>query len=170
MLRAKQWACLFGGIILFIDAYVKYIIWRDFPLMDSVYPLYPYGGIGVFQNLWGIEFSICHTTNTGAAWGMFGDHQWPLLVLRIGLITGLLYYYFKKIDVKAYILPLAMIIAGAVGNVLDTFLYGHVIDMFHFRFWGYQYPLFNIADSAICVGVLTLAFFTLFPGKAQAQS
>lgn len=114
--------------------------------------LYPYGGVSVFKNFFGIEFSLVHATNTGAAWSIFADHGSLLLYLRIVLIAGLIYFYFK--EKTSYLkFPIALIIAGAFGNILDIFFYGHVIDMFYFVFWGYSYPVFNIADSAICVGV-----------------
>jgi signal peptidase II len=53
-----------------------------------------------------------------------------------------------------------MILAGAVGNVFDCIVYGHVIDMFCFIFWGYIYPVFNIADAAIFCGILMLLLET----------
>lgn len=113
---------------------------------------YPYGGIGIFPDFHGIEFSIVHATNKGAAWGAFSEFSSWLLVLRILLIGFLLFYYFKHQSLSIRF-PLALIIAGALGNVIDIFLYGHVVDMIHFIFFGYDYPVFNIADSAICIGV-----------------
>ena len=50
---------------------------------------------------------------------------------------------------------------GALCNILDYFFYGHVIDMLHFVFWGYDYPVFNVADSFICIGVFWLFFASL---------
>ncbi|MEK7340156.1 MAG: signal peptidase II, partial [Verrucomicrobiota bacterium] len=55
---------------------------------------------------------------------------------------------------------LVMVLAGAVGNVFDCIIYGHVIDMFCFIFWGYIYPVFNIADAAIFCGILMMLLET----------
>lgn len=114
---------------------------------------YPYGGIGIFKNFLGIEFSISHQINHGAAWGMLADFQIPLLYLRIALISFLfIYTIFFNTNPKRNI-PFVLIIAGATGNVIDYFLYGHVVDMLHFVLWGYDFPVFNLADSAIFIGV-----------------
>ncbi len=142
-----------GFIILLADIISKAWVVHSIPPVtyDSLW--YPYGGIGVFKNFMGIEFSIVHMTNKGAAWGSFADFQKPLLYLRIGIILALIVYLFyrNKGSFRAYVL--VMIIAGATGNVLDYFIYGHVIDMLHFVLWGYDFAAFNVADSAICLGV-----------------
>lgn len=147
--------------ILALDAVTKYLTVSYLPEMGSQWPIYPYGGIGIFENFLGVEFSITHATNRGAAWGAFADYQYPLLWLRCGLIAamgGYLCFFNRN---RLYELPFILIIAGAIGNVIDNFFYGQVIDMFHFVFWGYDYPVFNVADSAICIGIGSLFLLTL---------
>lgn len=117
---------------------------------------YPYGGVGVFKNFFGIEFSLSHQINHGAAWGVLADYQVPLLYLRIALISLLFFYALFLNKHPERNIPLALIIAGATGNVIDYFVYGHVVDMFHFVLWGYDFPVFNLADSAIFIGVAYL--------------
>lgn len=117
---------------------------------------YPYGGVGVFKNFFGIEFSLSHQINHGAAWGVLADYQVPLLYLRIALISFLFFYALFLNKHPERNIPLALIIAGATGNVIDYFVYGHVVDMFHFVLWGYDFPVFNLADSAIFIGVAYL--------------
>ncbi len=147
---------LWGALILVLDLASKWATNAFLPLMAVSTPLYPYGGIPVFRNFLGIEFSLSHLTNTGAAWGAFGDKTFWLLTLRLLLISGLIVFYLRFNQVPKRQIPLTLIIAGALGNVLDLAFYGHVIDMFHFIFWGYDYPVFNIADSAICIGAASL--------------
>lgn len=125
---------------------------------------YPYGGIPVFQDFGGIQFSLVHTINKGAAWGVFSDYQWVLLGVRIVLIGALTAYIFYCSAI--YVLPLSLILAGALGNVIDTFLYGHVIDMFKFVLWGYHYPVFNIADMAITCGIAWLFVVSWYEKKS----
>ncbi|CUI17745.1 putative lipoprotein signal peptidase LspA [Candidatus Protochlamydia naegleriophila] len=155
-------AILIGMAILLADQLSKFLVYRFIPLMDSVAYWYPYGGIGIFKNVGGIEFSINHMTNKGAAWGMFGNYQLPLVILRMGLIAGLCVYLFCFNRDSSWQIPLILIIAGAVGNVADFFLYGHVVDMLHFVFWGYDFPIFNVADSAISIGIGLLFVISWF--------
>lgn len=104
----------------------------------------------------GVEFSINYTTNAGAAWGIFNSYPHGLIALRIVLIAILtIYLLYFNID-TLFRIPMTMIIAGAMGNILDFFLYGHVIDMFHVVLWGYDFPVFNVADSAITLGVFAI--------------
>lgn len=138
--------------ILLLDVFSKFWIQGHIPLLGSVSPIYPYGGIGVWESLLGTEFSLVHATNTGAAWSLFSDYPSSLFFFRILLVIALIIFYMK--ETTPYLkFPIALILVGAIGNILDIFLYGHVIDMFYFVLWGYSYPVFNVADSAICVGV-----------------
>lgn len=104
-------------------------------------------------------------TNTGTAWGLFANYQVALLLLRILIVGGILAYLLFFRPAKYLRLPLFAIVAGALGNILDFFLYGHVIDMIYFIFYQYSYPIFNIADSAI---FLAIAYLILIPKKHAA--
>lgn len=144
---------LIAASILFFDQLTKWAVFLYLPTIHSEPYVYPYGGIPVFKDILGIEFSLNHMTNSGAAWGIFGNHQFPLVILRIFLILGLCVYLFCYNREKSRRLPLMLIIAGAIGNVCDYFIYGHVIDMFHFTMGRFDFPIFNVADAAISVGI-----------------
>ncbi|HRD55462.1 MAG TPA: signal peptidase II [Parachlamydiaceae bacterium] len=150
-----------GFLLLLTDIFTKFLTASFLPLMSG--NAYPYKGIPVFKNFLGIEFSIVHATNKGAAWGFFADFQTVLIAFRILLIIGLITYLLFYNKNYALQMPLILVGFGAFGNILDYFLYGHVIDMFHFVFWGYSYPVFNIADAAICIGIFWL-FLVSFKG------
>lgn len=152
-----------GLAVILADQAVKWWAYAFLPVIDSGLYLYPYGGIGIFHNWAGIEFSLNHMTNTGAAWGILGSYQIPLLTLRIALIIGLIIYLFYYKPPSKWQVPLMLIIAGAASNVFDYFIYGHVVDMFHFVLWGYDFPVFNLADSSITIGIAALFFFSWFP-------
>lgn len=139
--------------ILLADALSKYWVHTFLPIMSSQFPVYPYGGIAVFKDFFGIEFSITHLINFGAAWGVFGGYQDILLILRIALILALIVYLLFFNRHKEVLFPFCLVLAGATGNVIDYFIYGHVVDMFHFVLWGYHFPVFNVADSAVCIGI-----------------
>jgi signal peptidase II len=126
---------------------------------------FPFGGISVFQNFFGIDFCIHHVTNRGAAWGIGSGMQDLLLIVRIAVVAGLIAYLRISPKAREYRFPLAMIVAGGLGNILDYFIYGHVIDMFHLFFWGYSYPVFNIADASIFLGIVWLLFHSFMRKK-----
>ena len=115
----------------------------------------------LFHDFFGIDGSITYAENRGAAWGLFADYPYLLVGVRIGFIIALALFTLLSRASLWWKLPVACIIAGALGNVCDTFRYGSVIDMIHLRFWGYDYPVFNVADSAICVGAIWLVLHSL---------
>jgi signal peptidase II len=151
----RNWVLILIACTAFaLDIWLKAFTHEHIPRMSAFFPSFPYGGIGVFHNWLGIDFSINHVTNFGAAWGVLGAHRELLLGLRIVMIGAMAVYLFFYNKIAARKLPLALILTGACANVLDYFLYGHVIDMFHFTFWGY-----SIADATICCGVLLLLIY-----------
>lgn len=87
-------AVCIGLIVFFSDLITKYLTQAHLPLMSHYSMGYPYGGIGIFKNFLGIEFSLSHTINRGAAWGAFPQFQIYLLGLRIILILGMCAYLF----------------------------------------------------------------------------
>ncbi len=163
----KCWVLIvIASAVLGLDIMLKAYTHHNIPVMSILFPMFPYGGVPIFQDWHGIDFSINHVINYGAAWGVLGGYGKWLLVLRISMILCMAYYLFfynKKSENK---LPLTLILTGACANVIDYFIYGHVVDMFHFNFWGYSFAIFNIADAAICLGVF---FMILFPWLAKTK-
>jgi len=146
------------ALVVLLDFWTKYWVVHNLPPFQA-YASYPFGGIGVFQTPL-ITLSLVHATNTGIAWGLFANipHFWPIIriIITLGLLTYLI--FFKP--PKRVQIPFLLIAAGAVGNIIDSFLYGHVIDMIYFIFYRYSYPIFNIADSMIFLSVVYLLFFS----------
>jgi signal peptidase II len=143
------WLIILGMVLLFIDfvtkAYVYHVLFYS-----------SRAAIPVFTNFAGIDFFISLAYNKGAAWGVLANFQTPLLVLRILIILGIFIYLFFLNHNRIVDLPLVFIIAGAIGNVIDFFLYGFVVDFLRFNLWGYHFPIFNFADSWITIGVVWL--------------
>ena len=123
-------------------------------------------GIPIFH-FYGIDFFIGLTFNRGAAWGLFANFHYLLIIVRVAIVMALVVYmlFYRA---KTALFPLVLILSGAVGNILDFFVYGYVIDFFHFKFWGHSFPLFNCADAYISVGVLLL-FLNLCSQKKDAR-
>jgi signal peptidase II len=117
-------------------------------------------------------FNLTLSFNRGAAFGLWSglESGWREIVLAstillaLGVVGFLLTrpYYQSKVTQIA----LAAILGGAIGNVIDRFIYGAVVDFLDFYLGSYHWPAFNIADSAICIGVGLL----LFLPKAEVQA
>ena len=128
--------------------------------MTSADRFYPYGGVGVFSDFFGVSFSLNYVVNTGAAWGLFAGHSGLLFAFRFAIILGLVIYLLSSRRSSSPKFLLWLVVVGATGNAIDYALYGYVIDFFHFVFWGHSFPIFNLADSYITLGVLGLLLFT----------
>ncbi len=153
-------------VLLVVDVLFKYYVSFFIPKMSFSYPFFPYGGIGVFYSLLGgIELSIVHVENLGAAWGMFSAYAAQLFWFRIVIVFCLFFYLVFLNKEKSKNIPMLFILTGAVGNILDFIFYGHVIDMFYFKFWKFSYPIFNIADIFITFGIFLLFFQSLSKKK-----
>ncbi len=139
--------------VFLLDQLSKYYVHNYIPRMFHETQWYPYNGIGVFPNFFGIEFSIVHAINKGAAWGIFADFQDYILFFRIAFVFCFFIYMLFYNDNRLLLPPFILILIGAIGNIFDYFIYGHVVDMFHVVLWGWDYPVFNVADSAIFIGI-----------------
>ena len=113
-------------------------------------------------SIFGIELFWTLTYNQGAAWGSFGGSPGILLICRILFIGLLAYVYVKSAISPLSRTALALVLAGACGNIVDTLMWGHVVDMIHLQFWGWNYPVFNVADMAICTGSIGFCAQTVF--------
>ena len=100
-------------------------------------------------------FNLTYVHNPGAAWSMLAGFPW--LLLSFGIVAGLCILIFFRRWSEGYAeryCALALIESGILGNSIDRLWYGYVIDFFHVHYYEvYHYPIFNIADCAICVGV-----------------
>jgi signal peptidase II len=151
-----------------VDYVTKNLTDRFIPPLYNTSPLFPYGGVAIFQNFLGIDFSLNHVSNKGAAWGAFSSMQELLLSLRIAVVGALIVYVILSNKLTTQRLPLSLVIAGALGNIVDYFVYGHVIDMFHFVFWKYSYPVFNVADISIFCGIVAMLYPSFGVKKSHA--
>lgn len=107
-------------------------------------------------------FNIVSIRNTGIVFGLFQDpdgwiHRLIFIFLTIAAAILILYYSSKKREVgEGEFYPLALILGGAIGNLSDRILKGRVVDFLDFSFHGHHWPAFNVADSAIVIGVSIL--------------
>ena len=118
--------------------------------------LQPVGSIPVIENI----FHLTYVENPGAAFGILQDQRWVFIIATV-LTLGFIVWFLRNIDpdVKLLRCGLALIVAGAIGNLIDRILLGYVIDFLDFRVW----PVFNVADISVVVGtgltILVILFY-----------
>jgi signal peptidase II len=109
-------------------------------------------------------FDIRYIRNTGAAFGIMAKlpdgARMPFLIGVSLLAMALIFYLFVKAEKErlVYLLSLSLVFAGAVGNLIDRIMFGEVRDFLHMHIYSLSWPIFNIADSAITVGIVLLAW------------
>lgn len=104
-----------------------------------------------------------YTENTGAAFSILREKQLLLILLTSVVIIALIGFFVKALRTDTHIvvkLSYMLLLSGAIGNLIDRVRLNYVIDFLEFRF--IQFPIFNVADMCVVVGVVLLAFSTLF--------
>ncbi|MCD6322368.1 MAG: signal peptidase II [Clostridiales bacterium] len=108
-------------------------------------------------------FYITHHTNKGAAWGIFHNANMTLILGILSVVVSIvLIFVFFQFDKWAIHLSLAMIISGALGNAYGRILHGEVTDFLDFYIFGYDFPIFNVADIMVTIGTGLLIIYILF--------
>ena len=107
-------------------------------------------------------FNLAYLENRGAAFGILQNKQIFLIIVTSIIILGMLYYVFIiKPDSKLLNWSLYLIIAGAVGNLIDRSLLGFVVDFLEFHYKNYYFPTFNLADTFVVIGTGLLIIYIL---------
>lgn len=115
-------------------------------------------------------FNIVLVWNRGVSFGMFGsDSSWgPILLSTIALaISVVLVVWLRRVDSRLTAAAIGLVLGGALGNVVDRLRFGAVADFLDFHAFGYHWPAFNVADSAISIGVGLLLYDGLFERRRQ---
>jgi len=161
--RKHRILCLALPLILALDQATKAVVEHSVPL---------YGSIAVIRGF----FSITHVKNTGAAFGILagdtGFFRTGFFVIITIAALILILLIFRKIKENRVLVPLAlaMVMAGALGNLVDRIRWGYVTDFLDLYWHAYHWPAFNIADSAITGGIVLLLLDNLVFHKRQRES
>ena len=110
-------------------------------------------------------FRITYTCNDGAAFSILKGKRVFFIIMTIVVVFLIFYYLLKNKVYWVEKYSLLLIISGAVGNLIDRIMYGYVIDFLDFIIFGYDFPVFNIADSFITIGAIGLIISILFLNK-----
>jgi len=134
--------------LLFLDQLSKYLAIHHLPL-NQPQPLVK----GVLY--------LTLVYNRGAAFGILKNHTFVFILASLFAVVLIARQLHAKGRDRLYAASLVLILSGALGNLIDRLLRGHVVDFLDFRVW----PVFNVADSAITVGTVLLAYSLIFHGK-----
>lgn len=106
------------------------------------------------------RLSLIYIGNTGSAFGVLANQTFLLIIISIAaLLFILLFLRYLSLATTLSVVSLGLIMGGAVGNLIDRLRFGYVTDFIYFRLWGnFHWPAFNIADTALVVGVCVLIY------------
>jgi len=130
------WFSMIAIIIVLIDQIIKFFI--ETKLFGK--------SVEIINNI----FSLTYLRNNGAAWGIFSENNFILIIITPILILGVMYYLYKISNEKSEKIIGAMVVGGAVGNYIDRLFRGYVVDYIDFKIW----PVFNFADICIVLGCI----------------
>lgn len=141
----KKKVIIYSFIIIIIDLISKSVIDKLLKINET---------ISVINNF----FSITKVFNRGASFSMLIGYR--LLFILIGIITiVILFKYLNNFKMNnRNILAFSLLIGGIIGNLIDRVIYGYVIDFLDFNIFGFDAPIFNIADTCICIGAFLLFY------------
>lgn len=115
-------------------------------------------------------FTLTYVKNPGVAFGWFPDWRFPPIVMAFIMIVIIAYYSFQlPPEEKLTRWSLALLVGGAIGNLFDRVNYGFVVDFFLFHFGRFDFPVFNIADIAIDLGVFLLFIDIFFLSGEESE-
>jgi signal peptidase II len=133
-----------------LDQIIKFWVEMALPFQEMV-PVVPY-------------LALYRTWNEGVAFSFLsGVDTWVLIAMRIAIVAFILWWW-RNASRDTWLMHLAfvMIVAGAIGNIIDQFLYGHVVDYVLFHTENWSFAIFNLADSFITVGAVIVGFTEFF--------
>ncbi|GAB57856.1 signal peptidase II [Rheinheimera nanhaiensis] len=145
-------------LVLLLDQISKQVVITNMQLFDSI-DLLPF-------------FNLTYVRNYGAAFSFLSDaggwQRWFFTIIAV-VISAVLAVWLARNGKNQHKLNLALslVLAGAIGNLIDRSVYGYVIDFLHLYYQNWHYPAFNIADSAICIGAALLIWDSFSSEEAK---
>jgi signal peptidase II len=151
----RKYFFIIAILVLLLDRVAKWAVASNIALHDS---------IAVIPGF----FRLTHVQNTGAAFGLFAESsaQWKVgalvsfSILALVVVSALLWKHSHSLSTTT--IGLSLILGGAMGNLWDRMLTGHVVDFLDFYVGTYHWPAFNVADSAIVIGAILLVSEIVF--------
>ncbi|MEH7093156.1 signal peptidase II [Neobacillus vireti] len=148
---------LIAIFVILLDQFTKWLIVNNMFLGES---------ITIINNV----LYITSHRNRGAAWGILQGQMWLFYVITIVVIVAIMFYLHKAARGKMLLgVSLALMLGGAIGNFIDRVLRKEVVDFIHTYIFNYNFPVFNIADSALVIGVILLMIQMLLDERGSKE-
>lgn len=139
----KRKSLIIAIVVFIIDILIKYIVDKSFyyGILKSIIPNF---------------FYLTKVYNTGAAWSTFSGERLILIIVALLALIFLIKYQSNFKENKWSIVAFGMVYGGLAGNLFDRLVNGYVIDYLKFYIFGYEYPVFNLADICLVVGFIII--------------
>lgn len=148
---------IIAGILIVIDQITKWIVIKNMELYEQ---------ITVVKDF----FYLTSHRNTGAAWGILEGKMIFFYIITTIVLIGVIFYMQKYgKESKLLAISLSFILGGAIGNFIDRIFRGEVVDFLDFIIFKYDYPIFNVADSSLVVGVILVLISTFIDEKKKGN-
>ncbi|AYC29177.1 signal peptidase II [Paenisporosarcina cavernae] len=137
---------LLAAVVIFLDQWTKYLVVQKMELGERI-------------AIWDPTLALLSHRNKGAAWGMLQGQFAIFAVITVIVIAGILYFYFTEAKNKPMLqISLMVVLGGAIGNFIDRIVRGEVVDFVDVLvpIIHYDFPIFNVADAALTIGVILL--------------
>ena len=153
----RKKSLIVAGFILLVDQIVKYSIDKKILLgkLKTVIPNF---------------FYVSKVYNDGAAWSMFAGSIIVLIIIALISLVLLLAYQNKFLVNWRNMLAFGLVYGGLLGNLFDRIIHGYVIDYLKLKFGSYNFPIFNIADIAVVIGVILIIFEIIFEERIHGKN
>lgn len=145
-------------LVICIDQWSKWLIAKSMLIGQSI-PLIP--GFLYFTS----------SRNKGAAWSILEGQQIFFFIITI-IVVVIIVYYMQKMGRSSKLLGIALglVLGGSLGNFIDRVFRGEVIDFVHVYIGTYSYPIFNVADSSLVIGVILILIYIFLEGKKEKKN
>ncbi|MBM7095845.1 MULTISPECIES: signal peptidase II [Alteribacter] len=145
-------------IVIILDQFTKWLVVQNMELRQS---------IPIIENV----FHLTSHRNAGAAFGMLQGQMWLFLIATIAVLIIVPYYIQKEAKNNTLFgVSMGLVLGGAIGNFIDRLLFGEVVDFLDVYIGSYNFPIFNVADSALVVGVGLLIIHVFKEEKKQGKN
>jgi len=154
---------IIAGLVILTDQITKWMVLAHLPLFKSV-PVIP------------DFFNLTHIQNPGGAFGFLADQSFMVRRMMFVVVslfaTGLIFWFYHRTPASHPFLAagFALIFGGAIGNLIDRLRFGKVVDFLDIYVRGWHWPAFNVADSAISVGIAIFVYHLLFKKYPEAST
>ena len=163
VMKRKYWVLLILCVaIIVMDQWTKDVVQQRLALYQRVEVIPGF-------------FNLTHVRNPGGAFGIFGGEMgglgsWLFVLVSLVAIGSILFLFVKTGEgEKTLSFSFSLVLSGAVGNLIDRLRFGEVVDFLDFYLYSYHWPAFNVADSAICIGIGLMAFDLLIRDRKRLR-